>query len=173
MEHQESSGRATPSPANNTEDVRTEGGEPEGLNTLRWQREESGRMSSQEVTGGLRTRTPTPTPHRVSAMPNMMAGAPNDSDSEGGEETGRARRPSRVQSETLYEGYPANTLSSSVKNQHHPMSFSVYSMRFNVHSMCFNVYAMKFNVRSMGFNVQSIYRYLFHIDQYSFNVPSS
>ena len=64
-----------------------------------------------------RTRTPTPTPHRVSAMPNTMAGAPNDSDSEGGEETGGARRLSRVQSETPQEGYPANTLSSSGKNQ--------------------------------------------------------
>ena len=58
-----------------------------------------------------------PTPHQVSAMPNMMAGTPNDSDSEGGEETGRARRPSRVQSEILYEGYPANMLTGSIKNQ--------------------------------------------------------
>ena len=117
MEHQESSGRVTPSPANNTEDVRTEGGEPEGLNTLRWQCEESRQMSSREIAGGRRTCTPMPTPHRVSAIPNMMAGAPNDSDSEGGgEETGGARRPSRVQSEILHEGYPANTLSSSVKN---------------------------------------------------------
>ena len=117
MEHQEGSGKATSSPADNTEDVRAEGGELEGLNTLRWQREESGRMSSQEIASGRRTRTPTPTLHRVSAMPNMMAGTPNDSDSKGGEETGGARRPSRVQSETPHKGYPANTLSSSGKNQ--------------------------------------------------------
>ena len=90
---------------------------------------------------------PTPTPYRVSAMPNMMAGAPNDSDSEGGEETSRARRPSRVQSEIPHEGYPANMLSSNVKNQHTHilLSFSVFLHQclvviFKLSLLLFSVY---------------------------------
>ena len=49
---------------------------------LRWQREDGGRMSRREMVAGRRTRTPTPTPHRVSAMPNAAAGIRGDTDSE-------------------------------------------------------------------------------------------
>ena len=59
-----------------------EGTVTEGVASLRWQHEEGGRISRYKTAAGRHTRTPTPTPHRVSAMPNTVAGTRRDSDSD-------------------------------------------------------------------------------------------
>jgi len=74
--------QAFPSQGDRTEGSQSDNAATEGVTMLRWQREEGGRMSRRETSGGRRTRTPTPTPHRVSAMPNATVGIRRDSDSE-------------------------------------------------------------------------------------------
>ena len=93
MEHRDELNNVAPSQGDNADRAPSEIAEQEGLHAIRWQREEGGRMSRRETTGGRRTRTPTPTPHRVSAMPNTMGGAQGDSESDDrGAEGGAARQ---------------------------------------------------------------------------------
>ena len=61
----------------------------EGTVSLRWQREEGRRISRRKTMAGRYTRTPTPTPYRVSAMPNTLAGARGESDSDDGAEVSK------------------------------------------------------------------------------------
>ena len=63
-------------------------------------------MSQHETAAGRHTRTPTPTPHRVSAMPNTVAGGRGDSDSDDGTETSGTVRPAQRQHEAATTGRP-------------------------------------------------------------------
>ena len=82
MEHGDDTNHVFPSQGEGTEGNQSDRTTTEGVTSLRWQREEGGRMSRHEMVTGRRTRTPTPMPHRVSAMPNTAAGIRRDSDSE-------------------------------------------------------------------------------------------
>ena len=66
----------------------------EELASMRWQREDGRRISCRDI--GRRTLTPTP--HRVTAMPGVVAGQAGDSDDdeEGRDISGMARRIRRL-----------------------------------------------------------------------------
>ena len=101
MDNSEETGRTFPSPRGGTESSNSERAQPtEGITMMRWEREDGGRMSRRETTIGRRTRTPTPIPHRVSAMPNAAAGARGDSDSDDGAEVGGTARQTQRPIET-------------------------------------------------------------------------
>ena len=63
-------------------------------------------MSRRETAAERHTRTPRPTPYRVSAMPNTVAGARGDSDSDNGAETSGTARPVQRQHEAATTGRP-------------------------------------------------------------------
>ena len=94
MEPTDEQGLQLPSQGEEVESNRLGIEAAEELASMRWQREDGGRISRRE-TG---RRTPTPTPHRVTAMPGAVAGQAGDSDDdeEGGDASGTARRPQRI-----------------------------------------------------------------------------
>ena len=113
MEHRDELDNVAPSQGDNAERVPSEGGDQEGINAMRWQREEEGRMSLREAARRKKDRMPTPILHRVTAMPNMMAGAQGDSESEDGGAEGGTARQFRRSSETR-EGHPANMQATGI-----------------------------------------------------------
>ena len=124
MEHGDDNNHVFPSQSEGTEGNQSDRTTTEGVTSLRWQREEGGRMSRHEMVTGRRTRTPTPTPHRVSAMPNTTVGIRRDSDSE---EEGAPPRQGQQQQQWQNEAATAIglTVPSSqlidAQNQHPPV----------------------------------------------------
>ena len=101
MEPTDEQGLQFPSQAEEVESNRLGIEAAEELASMRWQREDGGRISRQDIG----RRIPTLTPHRVTAMPGAVAGQAGDSDDdeEGGDASGIARRPRRTSIATREE----------------------------------------------------------------------
>ena len=117
MEPTDEQGLQFPSQGEEVESNRLSIEAAEELASIRWQREDGRRISHRE-TG---RRIPTPTPHRVTAMPGAVAGQAGDSDEdeEGGDASGTARRPQRISIATREERPTQQEI--EIQNQHRPL----------------------------------------------------